>query len=152
MPRFAVSTTIDASPERVWALLGDWEGSEAWMVDATTVRVLSVEREGPGTRVEAITKIAGIPLKDVMTVRVWDAPHLMVVDHHHWPIRGVAWFELTPVAGARTRLDWVEEIDPPLGPIGELGGLLLKEPIEGVLAKSAAKLKKIVEAPRSTRV
>ncbi len=145
MARFAVSLTIDAPPERVWELLADWEGSEAWMVDATTVRVLGDRREGAGTRVEAITRIAGVALKDVMTVRTWEPPRLMLVEHHRAPIRGVAWFEVTRAPGARSHLDWVEELDPPLGPLGELGGLLLKRPIEAVLTTSARKLKAIAE-------
>lgn len=146
MPRYAVSELIDAPLERVWRLLADWEGSEAWMVDATTVRVLGERREGPGTRVEAVTKMAGIPVKDVMTVRRWEPPRLILVEHRGWPIRGIAWFELLD-AGGRVRFDWVEELDPPLGPLGELGGLLLRRPIERVLARSARKLKGLAEAP-----
>ena len=144
MPRFEVRTLIDAPIERVWALLADWEGSAAWMVDATTVEVIGSLREGAGTRVRAVTRIAGIPLTDEMTVKRWEAPRLMVVKHHRAPIRGLAWFELTP-SDRGVVFDWVEEIDPPLGPLGELGGVVLRRPIAAVLAKSARKLKVLAE-------
>ena len=144
MPRYSVSAGIDAPLERVWALLADWEGSSAWMVDATTVEVLGEQSAGVGTRVQAVTRIAGLPLRDEMTVTQWEPPHLMVVRHHRAPIRGIAWFELSEENGG-TRFDWVEELDPPLGPVGELGGIVLRRAIERVLSRSAAKLKALAE-------
>ena len=65
--------------------------------------------------------------------------------HVGWPIRGLAWFEVAPSNGG-TWFDWGEELDPPLGPLGELGGRILRKPIERVLGKSAAKLKRLAEA------
>lgn len=144
MTRFAVSTLIHAPIETVWALIADWEASAAWMVDATTVRIVGERRAGKGTRIESVTKIAGVPLKDVMTVRRWEPPRLILVEHHRWPIRGIAWFELRE-AGDGVRFDWVEELDPPLGPLGELGGVALRKPVEAVLGKSAMKLKRLAE-------
>jgi hypothetical protein len=64
--------------------------------------------------------------------------------HLGWPIRGVAWFELTPTS-LGTRFEWAEEIDPPLGPLGELGGAVLRGPLERVLRKSVATLKRLAE-------
>ena len=146
MARFAVSTHINAPPERVWGLLKDWEASSEWMVDATSVEVLGAQREGVGTRVRAVTRIAGIPLTDVMTVTVWDEARRLEVDHEGWPIRGPAWFLLEPDAGG-TRFEWVEDIKPPLGPLGEIGGRVLRAPIERVLRKSLMKLKRLAEQP-----
>jgi carbon monoxide dehydrogenase subunit G len=141
--RFRVVTHIDAPPERAWDLIVDWEGSAEWMVDATTVEVLTDER-GLGARVRAVTRIAGVPLTDVMTVTTWEPPRLLEVRHEGWPIKGPAWFSLTPDAGG-TRFEWAEDIDPPLGPLGELGGRLLRAPIERVLRKSLAKLQRLAE-------
>jgi uncharacterized protein YndB with AHSA1/START domain len=150
VPRFAVSTRIDAPAERVWALIADWQGSSAWMVDATTVDVLGAQREGVGTRVRAVTRIAGVPVRDEMTVTRWEPPRLLVVRHLRAPIRGIAWFELAPEGGG-VRFDWVEELDPPLGPLGELGGVVLRPAIRRVLAASAAKLKTLAERTPATR-
>jgi uncharacterized protein YndB with AHSA1/START domain len=142
--RFAVSTRIAVPIEHAWRVLSDWEGSAAWMVDATTVAIVGTRREGEGTRVRAVTRIAGVRVVDEMTVTRWEPPNLIVVRHHRWPIRGIAWFELRRADGG-VRFDWVEELDPPLGPLGEAGGIVLRRPIERVLAKSAAKLKQLLE-------
>jgi carbon monoxide dehydrogenase subunit G len=141
---FRVTTHIDAPPARVWSVLLDWEGSAEWMVDATTVEVIGDRREGAGTRVRAITTIAGVALVDDMEVTRWDPERLMEVMHRGWPVRGLAWFELRP-DGRGTRLEWAEELDPPLGPIGELGGRILRAPIERVLRRSLVKLRRLAE-------
>ena len=145
MAFFRVRAHIQAPPSRVWALLQDWEGSSAWMVDATTVEVLGEPRRGIGTRIKAVTTIAGVPLTDVMEVVGWQEERLMTVMHHGWPIRGLAWFELRPEADGGTWVEWAEELDPPLGPLGEIGGALLRRAIERVLRKSVAKLKQLAE-------
>jgi uncharacterized protein YndB with AHSA1/START domain len=143
---FRVLTRIDAPASRVWKLLADWEGSSAWMVDATTVEVLGRQREGIGARVKAVTTIAGVPLTDVMEVVDWEPNRLLGVKHEGWPIRGLAWFELRETNDGATLFEWAEELDPPLGPLGELGGVILRRPIERVLRKSAMKLKRLAEA------
>jgi uncharacterized membrane protein len=141
--RFGVTVTVDAPVERAWEVLADWEGSAVWMVDATTVEIIGEQREGVGTRVRAVTRVAGIPLTDIMEVTRWEPGKIIQVMHERWPIRGLAWFELIP-DGDRTRFEWVEELDPPLGPLGELGGTLLRRPIEALLRKSARRFATVV--------
>lgn len=145
MAYFRVLTKIDAPASRVWEFLADWEGSSAWMVDATTVEVLGEPREGVGTRIKAVTRIAGVPLIDVMEVVEWEPNRLIGVMHRGWPIRGLAWFELRDAGDGTTWFEWAEELDPPLGPLGELGGAILRQPIERVLRRSASKLKALAE-------
>jgi len=145
MAFFRVAGYIEASVARVWDVLRDWEGSDAWMVDATSVEVVGEQREGVGTKVQAVTKIAGVPLTDRFTVTAWEPERLIAIMHHAWPIRGLAWWELSPT-GSGTFMEWAEELDPPFGPLGEIGGTVLKRPIEKVLAKSFAKLKASAEA------
>lgn len=145
MARFRVSVHIDAPLPRVWELLADWEGSAAWMVDATTVEVVGSRREGVGTHVRAVTRIAGVPLTDEMVVTAWEPPQTIEVMHVGWPIKGPAWFSIAP-EGDGTRFEWLEELEPPLGPIGEAGGRILRRPIERVLRASALKLKALAEA------
>lgn len=145
MALFRVTTHMDAPVERVWDVLVDWEGSAEWMVDATTVEVLTPHREGPGVRVRAVTRIAGLPLTDVMVVTRWEPRRLIEVQHVGRPIRGLAWFAIEPAAGG-TAFEWAEELDAPLGPLGELGGVVLRGAIERVLRRSCAKLRAICEA------
>src|SRR5688572_23150943 len=116
MAFFRVTARIDAPVSRVWDVLRDWEGSEAWMVDATTVEVITPQREGVGTRVRAVTFVAGVPLTDEMLVTRWEHERLIEVRHLRAPIKGVAWFEIMP-DGRATRFEWAEELDPPLGPL-----------------------------------
>lgn len=139
MSLFKVVSQIDAPPARVWEVLKDWEGSAAWMVDATTVEVITPQREGVGVRVRAVTRIAGVPLTDEMEVTAWEPERLIQVRHHRPPITGIAWFALSP-SGSGTRFEWGEKITPPLGALGEIGGTILKKPIEAVLRASARKL------------
>lgn len=114
------------------------------MVDATTVEVIGGQRTGIGTKVRAVTRIAGVPIVDRMTVVAWEEERVIAVMHEGRPIRGLAWFEIQPWNGG-TWFEWVEELDPPLGPLGELGGRILRRPILWVLRRSAAKLRALAE-------
>lgn len=144
MAFFRVAGLIEAPPSRVWDLLRDWEGSARWMVDATSVEVVGPQREGVGTKVRAVTKIAGIALRDHFTVTGWEPERMIAIMHHRWPIRGLAWWELEP-AGSGTFFEWAEELDPPFGSLGEFGASALRRPIERVLAASMRKLKALAE-------
>ncbi len=145
MARFHVVVHVEATPQRVWEILQDWEGSAVWMVDATTVEVVGSRRRGPGTYVRSVTRIAGFPLTDEMVVTVWDPPRTIEVMHVGWPIKGPAWFSIAP-EGDGTRFEWGEDLEPPLGVLGELGGRVLRRPIEAVLRASALKLKALAES------
>lgn len=145
MSLFRAVTHIEAPPARVWALLTDWERSGSWMVDATTVEVLGDRRAGRGTRLRATTILAGVRLVDEMIVTGWEELRLVQVLHRRWPLRGVAWFEIRPTASG-TWFEWAEELDPPFGPLGEIGGAVLRGPIERMLARSAARLKRAAES------
>lgn len=143
--RFEVSSHIAAPPSVVWELLLDWEGSAAWMVDATTVRVVGEQRTGVGTRIEAVTRVAGVPLTDRMEVVAWEEGRLIEVMHRRPPIVGPARFLLAP-EGNGTRMTWEEDLVPPLGKLGEIGARVLRRPIEALLAKSLQRLRRIAEA------
>ncbi|MHB8512775.1 MAG: SRPBCC family protein [Actinomycetota bacterium] len=145
MSLFEVVVRIDAPTSRVWSVLKDWEGSSRWMVDATSVDVLTREKEGVGVRVRAVTRIAGFPLIDEMTTTAWEPERLIQVMHHRAPIKGLAWFAISPLGAQATRFEWGENLEPPLGALGLLGARVLKAPIESVLRRSALKLKRICE-------
>lgn len=145
MSLFAVATRIEAPVARVWDCLLDWEGSAAWMVDATTVEVVGTQRTGVGTRVRAVTRVAGFPLVDEMEVVGWWDQRVIQVMHHRAPIKGLAWFALSPVGTAATRFEWGEDLVPPLGVLGKAGAFALRPPIEALLRASARKLKAVAE-------
>lgn len=143
-------THIAAPPERVWDLLRDWEGQAAWMVDATECAVVGDRREGVGTRVRAVTTFAGgIPVADPMEVTRWEEGRLIEIRHLGRVVRGMGWFELSPTPWG-TRFEWAEEIDPPLGPLGELGAAVARPALEGMLRASLARLKRLAESGART--
>ncbi|HLW16044.1 MAG TPA: SRPBCC family protein, partial [Actinomycetota bacterium] len=93
---YRASVRVNASPERVWEWLSDWDRSAGWIL-GTTVEVVGSQREGVGVRTRAVTRIAGIKLIDEMSVTRWEPPRLIVVRHHRKPVLGDAWFEVVPV-------------------------------------------------------
>lgn len=142
---------IEAPPERVWELVAGWERQAEWMVDATSVVVLTARREGVGTRIRAVTTVAGIPVADPMEVTRWEPGRLVEVRHLGWPIRGIAWFDLRPSLTG-TWFEWAEELDPPLGPLGEAGATVLRGALERMLGRSLATLKRLAESQPAERI
>ena len=141
---YRASVRVKASPERVWEWLSDWDRSADWII-GTTVDVVGEQHDGVGARTRATTKIAGISLIDEMTVSRWEPPRLIEVRHNRKPLLGDAWFEVVPVDGG-AYVDWVEDLELPLGRLGEFGGSVLRAPVEWGLRKSLRKLKQLVEA------
>lgn len=143
--RVSVDTHVEAPTERVWAVLVDWEAQPRWMVDARAVEVVGQRREGLGTRLRCPTDLAfGVVVTDQLEVVEWTPPHMLGVRHTGAVIRGVAAFELRATHHG-THLRWWEEIDPPLGPLGWLGGLAAAPLVRRVFRRSLANLKRLAE-------
>ncbi len=146
MARIEATTHIEASPERVWAVLIDWEGQPRWMQDARAVEVLSQRRTGTGVVVSARTDIAGVVIDDPMEVTEWDEPRVLGVHHRGRVIRGVGRFELTPTH-AGTKLLWWEEVQVPFGGVGEAIAEITVVPFTTrVFRRSVAALKRLCES------
>lgn len=143
--RVSVDTHIEVAPERVWAVLVDWESQPRWMIDARAVRVESDRREGAGTRLRCPTVLApGVVVADHLEVVEWDPPRTLGVRHAGPLIRGVGAFELR-ATGHGTHLVWWEEIDPALGLVGALGGVLAEPALRRRFRRSLAGLKRVAE-------
>ncbi|MDP9023033.1 MAG: SRPBCC family protein [Actinomycetota bacterium] len=122
-----LSREVDAPPSVVWRVLTDWERQAEWMVDARAVRVTGDRRQGTGVELRVPTRVVGVTVQDTMRVTVWEPPRMLGVRHTGRLISGVGAFVLEPVEGG-TRLVWWEEVDPPLGALGELGASLVVRP------------------------
>jgi carbon monoxide dehydrogenase subunit G len=148
--RIEVSTHVEAPPERVWALLVDWEAQPAWMVDARSVTVLTPGREGNGTILRCMTDIAGgLVVTDDMVVTEWDPPRTLAMRHLGRLIRGVGAFELE-ATGDGTRLTWWEEVEAPFGGLGEtVTSLAVVPSVRRLFRASLAGLKQRAEAAAS---
>lgn len=158
MARIEVTTHIEADPDRVWEVLVDWEGQPRWMRDAHSVRVLSPHREGVDVVVRCRTDIIGglrgarrrggslLVVDDDMVTTEWEPPRVIGIRHLGRLIRGVGAFELKPTAQG-THFTWWEEIDAPLGPIGEaLATVVVVPVVRRVFRASLAGLKRVCES------
>lgn len=114
------SATILAVPvERAWELLMRWEDQARWMKDADSVRVVTAQREGVGTRVAVRTRVLNVPLfTEQLEVTVWDRPRRLVMAHRSF-VRGVGTWSFEPAEGG-TRFTWTEDLSLPVPLLGEL--------------------------------
>ncbi|HKJ55971.1 MAG TPA: SRPBCC family protein [Nitriliruptoraceae bacterium] len=144
--RLDVDTTIAAPIEDVWSVLVEWEAQRDWMLDAKEVVVVTPERSGHGVTIHVPTSLLGLPVLDVMRVTGWDPPHRLEATHLGRVIKGVGAFEMTPVADDVTHLLWWEEIDAPLGAVGEFGAGLALPVIRAIFTKSLDRFRRVVES------
>lgn len=143
--RVEVSRYVFAPRPTVWDILTDWERQAEWMIDARSVEVTSAQREGEGVAISVPTNVLGFTVRDDMVVTEWRPPERLAVRHVGPVIRGDAAFDLdeTPVG---TRVGWWEEIDPPLGAVGEAGARFVVRPfVARLFARSLRNLKQLAE-------
>lgn len=146
MARIEVVTHVEAPPERVWEVLTEFERQGDWMVDLRSIKMLSEQRAGVGVAVRCYTDILGVAVRDDMVVTEWEPSEVLGVRHIGRLIAGVAAFELTPTE-LGTRLVWWEEVDAPLGGIGDaVAGLVIVPWVTKVFRRSLARLKRISES------
>ena len=129
MPDLIERIDIDAPPERVWALLTDWERQGEWML-LTDVRTV----DGPAQRLHGrLAARTGLPLPggrrlgvlDTMIITKWQPPHLVEVQHTGRIVRGPGTFEVQP-RGAHSTVVCTEVWYLPFGLLGRLGWLVSK--------------------------
>jgi hypothetical protein len=144
--RLEVERTVEAPREVVWDVLTRWERQPEWMLDAKEVHVLTPQREGVGVTLRCPTNLMGFTVQDVMRVTGWREPSYLEVTHLGNIITGYGAFELEAEGPDRTRLRWWEEVDPPLGALGEWGASTLVLPVlERIFSRSLGRLARLAE-------
>jgi uncharacterized protein YndB with AHSA1/START domain len=144
--RIRVTADYDASPDTVWRVLEPLDDHVEWMADAETVRFLTAQTEGVGTRFECVTRIGPIRLVDEMEITQWDPGRAMGV-RHRGVVSGEGRFTIEPLDdGRRSRFTWTEELRFPWwlgGPLGSAaaGPLVLRR----IWAGNLRRLKPLVE-------
>jgi hypothetical protein len=116
----AISISIDAPREKVWAAIADWNSQGDWMLQ-TKVWVTSDISEGVGTSIAAFTgpfykfypRFKSIGLLDLMTVTSWQPPVRCDVEHVGKVLKGSGSFILSEDENDKTRFDWSEAITAP---------------------------------------
>lgn len=145
-----VSQELDAAPQVVWELLTHWERQGDWMLEASDFVVVSPHRAGVGVEAEATVRIGGISTRDRIRVDVWDPPRHLGIEHLGW-VGGRGDLRMRPLDGGRTRLDWREELHPPLGPLGAIGIRLFKPLMRRIFVRDARVLAGLVGKDGSGR-
>ena len=149
MAELVVSTDVDASVDKVWAVLTDWETHGDWMV-ATTVRRTTDQVDGVGAGIEGITGIGPFVMHDTMTVSQWQpppaSPARCVVEHTGKVVRGSGAFEVAEVGPDQSRVVWSEWVQLPFGLLGETGWIAVRPLAALFLRISLRRLASIVEA------
>jgi len=129
------AVTLSVPQERAWELLMRWEDQARWMRDADSVRVLTTQREGVGTRIAVKTRVLNVPLfTEQLEVTLWDPPRLLVMAHRSF-VHGVGTWAFEPVEGG-TRFSWTEDLSLPVPLLGELA-LLVYRPFMRHLMRGA---------------
>lgn len=118
MARFSVSVEVGAPAARVWDELVDWPKHGDW-APLTAVRVTTARPDGVGAGFVARTGIGPLGFDDPMTVVAWrppagdqpgDAAGHCEVTKTGRVVLGRAWFDVVPLPGGRTRVDWHEDV------------------------------------------
>ena len=110
---FYARVTINATVNKVWRALVEWEKQGDWMaLTRVSASDNGADDSGIGTTIEAFTGVGPFGVLDKMKVISWEPPHFCRVDHYGKVIKGIGEFRLVNL-GDKTRFDWYEEIKAP---------------------------------------
>lgn len=122
------------------------------MQDAQSVTVTSPERTGVGVTISVPTDIAlGLVVTDEMEVTEWVERERIAVRHTGRFIKGHGAFEVLPTrlpdASEGTLFTWWEQVDAPLGRLGDAAARLVVVPyVSMIFRRSLHALKEVAEA------
>jgi hypothetical protein len=150
--RLDLSQDTTAPRGVVWDVLTRWEDQPRWMLDAKEVHVTSAHRTGVGVELRCPTNLLGLTVQDLMRVTGWDEGRYLEVTHLGRIITGSGAFELSDLPDGGTRIGWWEEVDPPLGALGEFGARVVVLPvIRRIFRRSLANLARRAEEETAAR-
>lgn len=122
-----LSVDVPADPETVFTAMTDWERQHEWML-GTRVRAEEKGGQGVGGGIAAFTGFGPLGFWDTMTITRWQRPRVVEVDHTGKLVRGIGVFRVEPSANG-SRFVWREEVDLPLGRVGEFGWAVVVKPL-----------------------
>ena len=139
MVTIRISTVVPAAPSVVWEDLRRIERHVEWMSDAESIRFLTDDTEGVGTRFECVTRLGPLRLIDRMEVTDWRDGVVMGI-RHHGVVSGVGQFRLTPLTTpggeAHTRFEWNETLRFPWWMGGPIGAVVARPVLSAVWARN----------------
>lgn len=116
----SVGTGVEASAERTFDVLTDWERHGEWMPFTE-----AHGGHGVGATLEGRTGIGPLGFLDTMVITDWRDGRRVAVRHTGRLVRGKASFEITPLPDGRCAIVWAEDLDLPLGPFGRVGWIVV---------------------------
>lgn len=148
--RKTLQLTVDvpADPQTVFDAMTDWDAQDQWML-GTTVEGRKNGGRGVGGTFAAFTGVGRIGFWDPMTITRWEEPWVVEVDHNGSIVRGIGVFRVER-QGAGSRFVWREEIDLPLGQLGQLGWYVVKPLLAAGVAVSLRRFARFAAARSAT--
>ena len=147
-----LSVDVDAPVEQTWAAAVDWAGQSAWML-GTVVEPTAQGGRGVGGGIAAFSGVRlgrlRLGVRDTMVIERWDPPRVCVVRHTGRVVRGGGTFAVEPRPGG-SRFVWREDLDLPLGAVGQLGWRLLRPLFAAGVRLSLARFARWTEAGHSS--
>ena len=111
---------VAAPAEETFAAATDWPGQQEW-VFATRVHATLGTGHNLGDEIAARTGVGPVAFTDTMTITEWEPPLRCRVRHNGRLIRGIAVFEVSAETEHSSVFTWTEDLDLPLGRLGEFG-------------------------------
>lgn len=148
--RTAVAVEVDAPAEITWSRVTDWATQGRWIL-GTQVRVVRGTGTAVGDRVLAVTGVGSRGLQDVMEITEFTPPTRCAVRHVGRVVRGDGLFLVEPITAARSRMTWIDDVEPPFGSVGALAWRLAGERFFRVGARWSLKRFAALAASAGTR-
>ena len=120
MAYVSVAVASAAEPERVFAVLTDWDRHGEWMF-LTRARVVRGDGRGTGSALAAFTGVGPVGFLDTMEITRWEPPHTVEVRHTGRVVRGTGAFQVRPRPHGGSVIRWEEHLDLTFGVVGRLG-------------------------------
>jgi Polyketide cyclase / dehydrase and lipid transport len=137
--------TVSVPAERLWERLVDWPSQGEW-IPLTRVRTVAGSGRRVGGRIEAHTGVGPIGFDDPMVITRWEPPFSCEVLHTGRVVRGEAGFDVVAIDPSRSRVEWWESLEIPLGRAGGLGWRLTAPLGEAVLRRALDRFAARVES------
>jgi carbon monoxide dehydrogenase subunit G len=135
---------IAAPADAVWDYVFDWRRQGEW-IPATRLRVINGDGHAVGARIEAWTGVGRLGFLDTMTVTRWEPPAVCEVEHTGRVVRGSGTFSVVALAERRSRFDWREDLELPLGRLGYAGFRATRPAFKFGVHRALLRLKRTIE-------
>ncbi|CAB4880543.1 unannotated protein [freshwater metagenome] len=142
----SVDIIIDAPPQAVWDVVFDWPRQGEWIL-GTKVSVANGDGASQGSLIHAFSGIGKLGFLDTFVISVWEPATMCEVVHTGNVVQGTGTFEFIELPQGRTRFVWAEDLELPLGVVGQIGWPIVRPAFAYGVRKSLEKLAKLVTKP-----